>query len=112
MPVYTHLIGFGLGPKYELVLRVISLSKVLHCSIFWFIWGDQLSELSMVTPRYLVESTVFNFEPLIYSHVRTFLFLGEKTIATVFFWAKCQISFSALVYKLVKYCLHSLLHYR
>ena len=58
MPVYTHLMSFGLGPKYELVLHVITFNSVLHWSIFWFICGVQLSELSIVTPRYLVESTV------------------------------------------------------
>ena len=89
MPVYTHLISFGLGPKYELVLRVISRSSVMHCSIFWFMCGVQLSALSMVTPRYLVQSTVFSFDPFIYSLVRIFLFLGENTMATVFFRAKC-----------------------
>ena len=81
MPVYTHLISFGFGPKYELDLRVISLKSVLHCSIFWFIWGVQLSELSIV---YLVESTVFSLEPPMYSRVKIFLFFGENTIATFF----------------------------
>ena len=84
MPVYTHLISFGFGPKYELVLRVIRRRSVLHCSIFWFMCGVQLSVLSIVTPKYRVESTVFSFVPFILSLVKIFLFLGENTIATVF----------------------------
>ena len=43
--------------------------------------------LSIVTPKYLVESTVFSFELFMYSRVRVFLFFGENNIATVF-WAE------------------------
>ena len=58
--------------------------KVLHCSIFWFMWGVQLSVLSIVTPKYRVDSTVFSLDPFIHRRVKIFLFLGENTIATVF----------------------------
>ena len=51
IPVYTHLINLGLGPKYELVFLVIVLKSVVHWSIFLFMCGVQLSVLSIVTPR-------------------------------------------------------------
>ena len=40
--------------------------------------------LSIVTPKYLVESTVFSLVPFMHSRVKIFLFFGEKTMATVF----------------------------
>ena len=40
--------------------------------------------LSIVTPKYLVDSTVCSFFPFIFNRVKIFLFLGENTIATVF----------------------------
>ena len=33
MPVYTHLMSLGLGPKYDVVLRAITFMSVLHWSI-------------------------------------------------------------------------------
>ena len=75
--------SFGLGPKYELVFRVITFRSVLHWSIFCWMCVVQLNMLSMITPRYLV-STVFSFLPSMLSLVKIFLFLRENTIATVF----------------------------
>ena len=37
----------------------------------------------MITPRYLVDSTVFSFLPSILSLVSIFLFFGENTMAMV-----------------------------
>ena len=47
-------------------------------------WGVQLNALSIVTPKYRVESTVSSFFPFIYSRVAVLLFLGENNMATVF----------------------------
>ena len=57
---------------------------MLHCSIFWFMWGVQLNALSIITPKYRVVSTVSSFFPFIYSRVAVLLFLGENNMATVF----------------------------
>ena len=46
--------------------------------------SNLVSCLYIVAPKYRVESTVFSFNPFIYSRVKIFIFLGENTIATVF----------------------------
>ena len=84
IPVNAHLINLGLGPKYDLVFCRKLNNSCVHLSVCALTWFFQLNLLSIVTPKYLVLSTVLSFLLLIFRLLIIFLLLGANIMLTVF----------------------------